>query len=88
MRKTITMWMSAAVLICALTLTLFHVALAKPAPALPDKHPDYHQAVDALRDARKHLEKAEADGYGHRDRAMQLIDQAIGECNEAVGSLR
>lgn len=84
----IIIWMSIAALICVSTLSLYHGALAKPAPVLPDEHPEYHEAVEALRNARKHLEKADADGYGHRDRAMQLIDRAIGECNEAVGILR
>jgi hypothetical protein len=41
-----------------------------------------------LRNARKHLEKALSDGYGHRDRAMQAIDHAIQECDEAVAAKR
>ncbi|MGD0694878.1 MAG: hypothetical protein ABSB82_08480 [Terriglobia bacterium] len=76
--------MSVVALLCALMVPLIHTAAAKPAPALPDKHPEYTAAVEALHNARKHLEKADADGYGHRDRAMRAIDRAIDECNQAV----
>jgi hypothetical protein len=37
--------------------------------------------------ARKHLEKALNDGYGHRDRAMRAIDAAIHECDQAVAAM-
>lgn len=76
--------MSVVALLCALMVPLIHAAVAKAAPALPDKHPEYTAAVEALQNARKHLEKADADGYGHRDRAMRAIDRAIDECNQAV----
>jgi hypothetical protein len=36
--------------------------MAKPAPS---EHPEYRHAVSDLRNARKHLEKALNDGYGH-----------------------
>ena len=68
-------------LLCALANPVLHTALAKPAPA---EHPEYRDAVNDLRNARKHLEKALDDGYGHRDRAMRVIDHAIQECEEAV----
>lgn len=85
MKKTLTIWIGLVALVLALTVPLLHSALAKPAP---DSHPEYHEAVENLRNARKHLEKAEADGYGHRDGAMQAIDHAIEECDQAVQTLR
>ena len=84
MKKRFAIWISLVTLLCILAIPLLHTALARPAPASPSSHPEYHEAVESLRGARKHLEKADADGYGHRDRAMQAIDQAIRECDEAV----
>lgn len=88
-RRLILLAISIAVL-CALSIPVFHSVTAHAAPAqptpvaTPDRHPEYHDALDALRTARRHLEKAEADGYGHRDRAMHAIDAAIDECNQSL----
>ncbi|HEV2494147.1 MAG TPA: hypothetical protein VG204_13860 [Terriglobia bacterium] len=84
MKRKLTIWISLVTLLLALGVPLLHTALAKPVPA---SHPEYHEAVESLRSARKHLEKADADGYGHRDRAMRAIDHAIEECNQAVQAL-
>jgi hypothetical protein len=81
MRKTLTIWITLVTLLLALAIPVFHTAMAKSAPA---EHPDYRDAINDLRNARKHLEKALNDGYGHRDRAMRAIDNAIRECEEAV----
>jgi len=82
MKRTFTIWMMTLVaLLLALAIPLLRTAKAKPAPA---EHPEYRDAVNDLRNARKHLEKADNDGYGHRDRAMRAIDNAIRECDEAV----
>jgi len=81
MKKTLTVWMSLIALLCALLIPVVHGALAKPAPA---EHPNYHDAINELRDARHKLETAEADGYGHRDKALHAIDHAIEECNQAL----
>jgi len=84
MKKTLAIWISVLTLLLALAIPVFHTAMAKPAPA---EHPEYRDAVNDLRDARKHLEKALDDGYGHRERAMRAIDHAIQECDEAVRSM-
>lgn len=84
MKRKLTIWISLVALVLALGVPLLHTALAKPVPA---SHPEYREAVESLRNARKHLEKADADGYGHRDRAMRAIDRAIGECDQAVQAL-
>jgi hypothetical protein len=81
MKRTLTIWITLVTLLLALSIPVLHTALAKPAPA---EHPEYHDAINDLRNARKHLEKALNDGYGHRDRAMRAIDNAIRECDEAV----
>ena len=84
MKKTLTIWITLVTLLLALAIPVFHKAMAKPAPS---EHPEYRDAINDLRDARKHLEKALDDGYGHRERAMRAIDHAIQECGEAVRSM-
>jgi hypothetical protein len=84
MKRTLIVWLSLLALLCALAIPVVHGALAKPAPS---EHPNYRDAVNELRDARKKLETAEADGYGHREKAMHAIDRAIEECNQAVAAL-
>lgn len=84
MTRTLAVRTSSIALLCALALPVMHGALAKPAPS---QHPNYRDAINELRDARKKLETAEADGYGHRDRAMHAIDRAIEECDKAVAVL-
>jgi hypothetical protein len=81
MKKTLTIWITLVTLLCASVIPVLHKGLAKPAPA---EHLEYRDAINDLRNARKHLEKALDDGYGHRDRAMRTIDRAIQECEEAV----
>jgi hypothetical protein len=51
---------------------------AKPAPAPvpPEKHPQIHEALESLRNA-KHLEHAAHDFGGHRVEAIHAIDEAI-----------
>jgi hypothetical protein len=73
--------MTLVTLLLVFGIPVLRTAKAKAAPA---EHPEYRDAVNDLRNARKHLEKADNDGYGHRDRAMRAIDNAIHECDEAV----
>ncbi len=84
MKRALMVWMGLVALLFALAIPVVHRAFARPAPA---DHPNYHDAMDELRDARKKLETAEADGYGHRDRAMHHIDAALDECSQALAAL-
>jgi hypothetical protein len=88
MKRRLIVVMSSIAVLCALSIPVFHPAAAKPAPspaaAAPSPHPEYHDTIEALRNARRHLEKAEADGYGHRDKAMRAVDAALDECNQAL----
>jgi len=84
MKKTLTIWITLMTLLLALAIPVLRTAMAKPAPS---EHPEYRDAVNDLRNARKHLEQALNDGYGHRDRVMRAIDHAIQECDLAVQAL-
>jgi len=96
MKKRFAIWIGLVTLICALAIPAVHSARAaaranaganSASPAAPAEHPEYRAAINDLRSARKHLEKADADGYGHRDEAMRAIDHALGECEEAIHAL-
>lgn len=57
-------------------------AAATPAPAaaaLPAEHPHIHEALEAMRSAKQHLETAAHDFHGHRVKAIEHLDQAIHE---------
>ena len=53
-------------------------ALAAPA-AMPEPHPHIHEALEAMRNAKHHLETAAHDFDGHRVKAIEHLDQAIHE---------
>jgi hypothetical protein len=57
-------------------------AAAAPAPMPP--HPRVEHAIEALRSARDHMAHAEGEFHGHRDRAIEHIDQAIHEAEECM----
>jgi hypothetical protein len=56
-------------------------APASPAVAVPapPPHPRVEHALEALRSARDHMAHAEGAFHGHRDKAIEHIDQAIHE---------
>jgi uncharacterized membrane protein len=56
-------------------------AAAVPAvpAATPAPHPHIHEALEAMRAAKHHLETAEHDFHGHRVKAIEHLDQAIHE---------
>jgi hypothetical protein len=84
MKKAFTVFTGSLMLLSALAVPMLHSSLAKPAP---DEHPEYRDAINDLRSARKHLEKALNDGYGHRDQAIRAIDESIRQCEAAVRTL-
>jgi hypothetical protein len=52
-------------------------AAAAPTPAPP--HPRVHEAIEAMRNAREHMEHAEGEFHGHRAKAIEHLDAAIHE---------
>lgn len=58
-------------------------AAATPAPAptaaLPAPHPRVHEALEAMRNARDHMQHAEGEFHGHRAKAIEHLDAAIHE---------
>ncbi|HTZ84487.1 MAG TPA: hypothetical protein VMB66_14905 [Candidatus Acidoferrales bacterium] len=60
---------------------------AAAAAALPEPHPEIHAALEAMRNAKHHLESAAHDFDGHRVKAIEHLDQAIHEA-EVCESMR
>lgn len=54
-----------------------------PAPA-PAQQPHMRAALDALRNAKRHLELAQADKGGHRVKAVELVNGAITETEAGI----
>ncbi len=50
--------------------------------------PHMHNALNALRNARSELQIAEPNKGGHRERAIELIDRAIGEVQRGIDFAR
>ena len=47
--------------------------------AVPEPHPHIHEALEAMRSAKHHLESAEHDFDGHRAESIKHLDMAIHE---------
>jgi len=47
--------------------------------AVPPPHPHIHEALEAMRNAKHHLEAAEHDFDGHRAASIKHLDEAIRE---------
>jgi len=62
-------------------------AVPVAAPLPPQAHPHIHEALEAMRAAKHHLETAEHDFEGHRVKAIEHLDQAIHEA-EVCESMR
>ena len=86
------------VILAMLLLTLAFSAAASPraaagavaaAPASPaaaptpmPPHPRVHEAIEAMRNARDHMQHAEGEFHGHRAKAIEHLDAAIHEAEE------
>lgn len=54
-------------------------AAAPVATQEPGMHPRIHEAIEAMRNAREHLQRAEGNYHGHREKAIEHLDRAIHE---------
>jgi FlaG/FlaF family flagellin (archaellin) len=48
-----------------------------PVMSFADDQPHMHAALESLKQAKTHLEQAEHDKGGHRDKAIKSVDAAI-----------
>lgn len=49
-----------------------------------ERHPEIQRALTNLRQAQNNLQHAAHDFGGHRERALDLVQQAISQCNQAL----
>jgi hypothetical protein len=75
------------VLVTVLATLAFTAAASPKAPAQPTavaaptpaEHPHIHAALEAMRNAKGHLETSAHDFHGHRVKAIEHLNQAIHE---------
>lgn len=95
MRKTLLSIVAAAAMMAATTSPL--MAQTSSAPTTPaqagkagkggrERHPEVRAALQHLRQAKQALQKGSHDFSGHREKALDLTNQAINECQQALQS--
>ena len=68
-----------------ITVVLLFAVVAFAAPALMAEDQPYMQAaLESLRQAKEHLQQAEHDKGGHRDKAIKSVDDAIKHVEEGM----
>ena len=98
MKKTVSVSSVTAALILsliAIPCAFAQTAVQAPAPKAAmgmekgehkERHPEIHKAIRKLKAAKEDLEKAAHDYSGHRVKAIQAIDQALAELEQALAS--
>jgi hypothetical protein len=95
MKNSVTAWIGSITLAAALASPISGPAqqAVAPAPAQGrpgrmagpnEHHPEIRMAMNHLRMAKGALQRAEHDFAGHREKALDLTDQALKECREAL----
>jgi len=95
MKRSVTAWIGSIALAGALASPISGPAQQTPAPvpaqggrgrmAGPNEcHPEIRMAMNHLRMAKEALQRAQHDFAGHREKALDLTDQALKECREAL----
>jgi hypothetical protein len=52
------------------------------------RHPEIHHAMHALENAKSDLEHSAHDYQGHRVKALELVNEAISELQQALASAK
>jgi hypothetical protein len=67
-----------------LTLVAAATVFCAPVVAKAEPQPKMHEALADLEAARAKLEHAEHDKGGHREKALELVNQAIAQIKEGI----
>ena len=62
----------------------FIVAVVLSLPVMAEDQPHMQAALDALKQAQQHLEQAEHDKGGHRDKAISQVKAAIAQVEQGM----
>ncbi len=71
-------------MLAAIVLTLAMLFTMTSPVVAQEKQPKMQEALAHLREAKKSLEQAEANKGGHREKAIQLVDQAIKQVEDGI----
>lgn len=95
MKKTLLSLVTAAALMAATTSPMFAQGTTgsdttQPSTTKPqrrgERHPEIRQAIRHLEQAKASLQKGAHDFSGHREKALDLTNQALQECQQALQS--
>lgn len=87
MKKTLCAILTAGALTCALSLPVASQDKDQMKPMQGERHeqhPEIRAAVHHLEEAKRNLEKAAHDFGGHRAKALEHVNEALEECNQAL----
>jgi len=77
---------SALAVLASAGISLPALLHAQPHRVATQGQPHMQAALEALKNARKHLEEAEADKAGHRKKAIDHCDAAIKETEAGIAA--
>jgi transcription elongation GreA/GreB family factor len=79
-------YVGTVVLTGGLLLTGLGLTSQAPAPAAQkeERHPHIRRAIEELREARRELRESDHDFGGHRKEAIEAVDRAIRQLEEAL----
>lgn len=83
-KKTFCAILTAGALTCALSMPLASQDRDDMKPRRGEQHPEIRAAMRHLEQAKQSLEHAAHDFGGHRVKALEHVNQALAECNEAL----
>jgi hypothetical protein len=87
MKKTLCAILTAGALACALSLPVASQDkddMKAMQAGKAEKHPEIRAAIHHLEEAKNNLQHAAHDFGGHRAKALEHVNQALAECNEAL----
>jgi hypothetical protein len=67
-----------------ITMTVLLTLAFSSAAPVPPPHPRVHEAIEAMRHAREHMEHADGEFHGHRARTIEHLDAAIHEAEACM----
>lgn len=82
MKKTLCAILTAGALTFALSMPA--ISQDKDEHMKGEKHPEIRAAIHHLQEAKNNLEHAAHDFGGHRAKALEHVNEALRECNEAL----
>lgn len=84
LKNTFCAILTAGALTCALSMPVASQDKDDVKGRRGESHPEMRAAMRHLEEAKRNLEHAAHDFGGHRAKALEHVNQALAECNEAM----